>query len=243
MPEVHPSAVVETDSIAADVSIGEFAVVREGARLGEGVVVHPHVVIEADVEIGAGTEILKGAYLGRSPRAVGSVLREPSFERRLTVGPGCSVGAHSIVYYDVEIGAETLIADSAGIRERSRVGSRVVIGRAVSLDREVTVGDGARVMDKTHLTGGVRVGEGAFLGPLVATTNDSSFGREGYREDLVRGPTIEAGAMIGAGASLLPGVVIGRSAIVGSGAVVTRDVPAETTVLGMPARPMAGGRS
>lgn len=41
---------------------------------------------------------------------------------------------------------------------------------------------------------------------------------------------------IGAGAIILPGVRIGARAIVGAGAVVSRDVEADTTVLGVPAR-------
>jgi acetyltransferase-like isoleucine patch superfamily enzyme len=113
-----------------------------------------------------------------------------------------------------------------------------VIGRGVTLDRAVTIGDGTRVMDKTHLTGEMTVGDDVFIAAMVSSTNDNSFGREGYVEDAVRGPTVEDGAMIGGGASLLPGVVIGAGAVVGSGAVVTRDVEAGTTVMGIPARPV-----
>ncbi|MET0292557.1 MAG: DapH/DapD/GlmU-related protein, partial [Steroidobacteraceae bacterium] len=42
---------------------------------------------------------------------------------------------------------------------------------------------------------------------------------------------------IGAGALVLPGVTIGDDALIGAGSVVTRDVPAGTTVVGNPARP------
>ncbi len=41
---------------------------------------------------------------------------------------------------------------------------------------------------------------------------------------------------IGANATLLPGVVVGDYAVIGAGAVVTKDVPAKTTVAGVPAR-------
>ena len=37
MPSIHPSAAVDADSIGKGVSIGEFAVVRGGASLGDGV--------------------------------------------------------------------------------------------------------------------------------------------------------------------------------------------------------------
>ncbi len=45
-------------------------------------------------------------------------------------------------------------------------------------------------------------------------------------------------AMIGAGAIVLPGVEIGRDASVAANSLVTRDVPPETVVAGVPARPM-----
>ena len=51
-----------------------------------------------------------------------------------------------------------------------------------------------------------------------------------------RGIVVEDGAWIGAGAILLDGVTVGKRAVVGAGAVVTRDVPARTLVVGVPAR-------
>ncbi len=237
MSKVHPSAVVETDSIASGASVGEFAVVREGAVLEDGVTIHPHVVIGAGVEIGAGTTVLPGSYLGREPRAAGAVARQASFQRKLRIGAGCVIGAHAAIYYDVEIGADCLVGDGASIRELCRIGTGNVIGRGVTLDREAVVGDRTRMMDKAHITGGMVVGDEVFISAMVVSTNDSSFGQDGGDRRL-RGPRVEDRAMIGAGASLLPGVVVGRSAIVGSGAVVTADVAPETLVLGVPARPV-----
>ncbi len=46
-------------------------------------------------------------------------------------------------------------------------------------------------------------------------------------------------AMIGAGATVLPGVRIGAGAQVAANSLVTRDVPPETTVAGVPAEPIA----
>lgn len=50
--------------------------------------------------------------------------------------------------------------------------------------------------------------------------------------------TIESNVWIGAGARILGGVTIGTGAVVGAGSVVTRDVPPETVVGGVPARPL-----
>jgi len=44
------------------------------------------------------------------------------------------------------------------------------------------------------------------------------------------------GAVVGAGAVVLPTIEVGANAVVGAGAVVTRHVPANTVVVGNPAR-------
>lgn len=216
---IHPTACVETDAIGERVSIAEYAVIRPGVTIGDDV------------------EILPGAYIGREPRAVGAIARTPTFRREVRIGAGCAIGAGAVIYCDVEIGEENLVGDGASIRELSRIGDGNVVGRQVTLDRDVAIGNRTRVMDKSHLTGGMRIGDDVFVAALVVTTNDSSFGGRGGRDEELRGPIVEAGAMIGGGASLLPGVVVGREAVVGSGAVVTRDVEPGTTVLGVPARP------
>jgi acetyltransferase-like isoleucine patch superfamily enzyme len=68
-----------------------------------------------------------------------------------------------------------------------------------------------------------------------ATLLCHEFLRDEYRTGEV---VVGEGAMIGAGAIVLPGVEIGANAQVGANSVVTDDVPADTTVAGVPARPV-----
>lgn len=237
MAAIHPSAVVESDSIGEGVAIGEFSIVRPGAVLGDGVTLFPHVIVDAGVEIGAGTEVLPGSYIGRRPRAAGGIIREPTYEERLRIGAGCAIGAHVVVYYDVEIGDDTLLGDHVSIREQNQIGSGCVVGRSTAVDREVRFEDGSACMFACNLAAKTVVGKKVFLGPHFLTTNDNALGAEGWDAATIPSISIEDEARIGAAVTLLPGVTIGRGALVAAGSVVTRDVAAEARVMGAPARP------
>ena len=228
-------AVVQTKEIEANVIIHEFAVIRKGVTIGKDAVIHPHVVIETGVIIGEGVEVFPGSHLGKVPKGAGALARQPAFKRQVVIGSGACVGPNAVIYYDVQIGQNTLVGDGASIREQCRVGSSTVVGRHVTLNYDVTVGSHTKIMDHSWLAGNMKVGDNVFISGGVLTANDNAIGGEGYRGDL-RGPTISDGAMIGVGATLLPGVMIGKNSIVGAGAVVTRDVAPGTLVVGIPAR-------
>ena len=185
---------------------------------------------------GEGVEVFPGAVVGKVPKGAGATAREPRYEGRVIIGDNVSIGPNAIIYYDVEIGNNTLIGDGASIREGSRIGAFCIISRNVTLNYNCRIGNRTKVMDGTHLTGDMTVGSDVFVSTNVSTVNDNAMGREGYSRTEVRGPTIHDKAAIGAGAVLLPRVVIGEGATVGAGSVVTKDVPPGCLVMGIPAQ-------
>ena len=70
---------------------------------------------------------------------------------------------------------------------------------------------------------GTRIGDNVVIGHQVTL---------GGRDLSPAAPQVEDGVYIGAGAKILGGVRIGRGATVGANAVVTKDVPAGTSVVG-----------
>src|SRR5262245_11840467 len=233
---INPLAVIESDYIGENAVIHEYAIIRRGAKIGNNVLIHPFVIIEDGVTIGNDVVIFPSAYIGKPPRGVGAMTRPMTFTPKTEVGDGCVIGPNAVIYYDVEIGSQTLISDGASIREQSKIGSRCIIGRYVTLNYATLIGNNVKVQDHTWLAGNMEIGDQVFISGGVTTANDNLMGASGYVEEDIIGPTIENGVRIGAGAIILPKVKVGENALVGAGAVVTKDVPVGETAKGIPAK-------
>ena len=233
---ISQNAIVETEQIGQDVSIGDFSIIRSNVKIADGVIIHPHVIIESGVEIGEYVEIYPGTIIGKTPKGAGATARPIEFRPFVSIGKNCALGPNAVIFYDVEIGHNTLVGDGASVREQCRIGHHCILGRYVTVNYNTTIGNRCRIMDLSHITGHTIIQDNVFISVHVSTTNDNHIRNREYSEDKIIGPVIEAGATIGAGACLLPGVKIGEGAFVGSNAVVTEDVHPYDLVMGIPAR-------
>lgn len=82
---------------------------------------------------------------------------------------------------------------------------------------------------------GVIIGETTVIGDDVTLYQGVTLGGTG-KETGKRHPTLQDNVLVGVGASVLGNVVVGENSKVGGGAVVVRDVPANSTVVGIPGR-------
>ena len=85
-----------------------------------------------------------------------------------------------------------------------------------------------------HATG-IVIGETAVVGNNVSIMQSVTLGGTG-KEESDRHPKVADGVLISAGAKILGNINIGCGAKVGAGSVVLQDVPAHTTVAGVPAK-------
>lgn len=115
--------------------------------------------------------------------------------------------------------------------------SRILTG--VEIHPEAQIGKNLFIDHGT----GVVIGQTAVIKDNVTIYHGVTLGgvqRRDTNPAARRHPTIENGAMIGAGAQVLGDVTIGEGAKVGANSVVTSDVPAHKTALGIPARIVGG---
>jgi UDP-3-O-[3-hydroxymyristoyl] glucosamine N-acyltransferase len=204
------------------------AVLSRGVRLGGGVRIEPYAVVGEDVSIGEGSVI--GAHCVVGPRT--------------SIGSGSRLHAHVVVYEESVIGSGVVL--HAGVRVGSdgfgyttengehrkvpQAGRAVVedgaeIGANSTIDRgslgDTVVGRGVKVDNLVQLAHNVRVGAGTLIAALVGIAGSTRIGR---------------GVWLGGRASAVNHLEIGDGARITFGSTVTRDVAANETVSGYPAR-------
>jgi UDP-2-acetamido-3-amino-2,3-dideoxy-glucuronate N-acetyltransferase len=123
-----------------------------------------------------------------------------------------------------------------------RLGDDTKVGAFVEIQKNAAIGARCKISSHTFICEGVSIADEVFVGHGVIFINDrypraTSDGKLQSEADWKVVPTkVERGASIGSGVVVLCGVTIGENAIVGAGAVVTKDVPRNATVAGVPAR-------
>jgi acetyltransferase-like isoleucine patch superfamily enzyme len=122
------------------------------------------------------------------------------------------------------------------------VGERFMVIPPFSTDcgLNITIGNNVFINQFCHFMdlGGITVGDDVMIGPKVNLVSAGHpLAPSERRSGVVAKPiTIGNNVWIGAAATILPGVTIGNNAVIAAGAVVSRSVPADTLVAGVPAR-------
>ncbi len=145
---------------------------------------------------------------------------------------------------DVHLGKDVTIHAFVNLYGCS-IGDNSRIGTFVEIQKHAHIGRNVKVSSHTFICEGVRIEDDCFIGHNVSFINDkypratNGDGKAQSEADWRVVPTrVKRGASIGTSATILCGVTIGENAIVGAGSVVTRDVPDDAIVVGVPARPV-----
>ena len=134
-----------------------------------------------------------------------------------TIGNNTTIWQYCVILPDAQIG------DDCNVCSHCFIENDVVIGDRVTIKNGVQIWDGLRIEDDV------------FIGPNVTFTNDK-YPRSKQYPDVFMKTVVKENASIGANATILPGITIGKNAIVAAGAVVTKDVPENAVVIGVPAK-------
>ncbi len=126
-------------------------------------------------------------------------------------------------------GADPLTA----IHPSATLGARVEIGEGVVVCAGATISTNVRLGRHVHVNPNATIGHDAVLGDFVSVNPAA----------VISGEVSVGGAtLVGASATILQGISVATNAVVGAGAVVTKDVPEDVVVKGVPATWAPPGR-
>jgi acetyltransferase-like isoleucine patch superfamily enzyme len=123
------------------------------------------------------------------------------------------------------------------------IGDGSKVGSFVEIQKGVIIGKNCKISSHTFICEGVHIEDNVFVGHGVMFTNDK-FPRatnvDGSMQTEADWTILETyvkkGVSIGSGATILCGITIGENALIGAGAVVTKDVIANSIVIGNPGK-------
>ncbi len=117
------------------------------------------------------------------------------------------------------------------------------VGTFVEIQKGASIGKNCKISSHTFICEGVHIGDGVFVGHNVTFINDKyprSVNADGSMQTeadwKMEETFVKNGVSIGSSSTIMCGITIGENSIVGAGAVVTKDVPANTVVAGVPAK-------
>lgn len=106
-------------------------------------------------------------------------------------------------------------------------------GRNIKLGKNVFINQNCQMLD----LGGITIEDNVMIGPRVSLLSEDHPVPPSQRAALIGKPILlKKGSWIGGSSTILAGVTIGENSVVAAGAVVTKDVPDNCVVAGVPAR-------
>ncbi len=159
--------------------------------------------------------------------------RDPAAKSRLSIiltYPGVkAVFFHRIAHFFSEAKFDLIariISQFSRFLTGIEIHPKAKIGKNLFIDH----GMGVVIGETSNIKDNVTIYHMVTLGGIAPSLNSND------QRDIKRHPTLENNVVVGSGAQVLGPIVVGKNAKVGANAVVTKDVPANAVMIGIPAK-------
>jgi acetyltransferase-like isoleucine patch superfamily enzyme len=193
------------------------------AKFGDGVEIGPFSIIHANVILGNRVKVGSHCELGIStPLGDGTPL---------IIGDESLIRSHAVFYESSSFGPGLTTGHHVTVREKTVAGAGFQIGTLSEIQGDCSVGEHVRFQSNVFVGKKTAIGNFVRISPYVVLTNDPT-----PPSDVLMGCIIEDYASIAAASVVLPGVIVGHHSLVAAQACVTKNVPPNMIVAGVPAR-------
>jgi len=129
LPQIHPTAIVETDRIGKNVEIGAFSYITERVVIGDNVKIFPHVILGTLAHVNEGKDYGRDLIIKS-----GTIIRElsnantPFGDKDSVIGEDCFLMAQVHITHDVDIGEQTIFGAGTTTGGHFTCGKRAYLG-------------------------------------------------------------------------------------------------------------------
>ncbi|MDC0598498.1 acetyltransferase [Gammaproteobacteria bacterium] len=205
------------------ISVHASALVSTSARLGDDVEIGPFCIVHDNVVLGNRVKVEAYCELGK-PTSLGD-------GTPLIIGDDALIRSHSVFYESSSFGEGLVTGHHVTVREKTIAGLAFQIGTLSEIQGDCSVGNYVRFQSNVFVGKKSTIGNFVWILPYVILTNDPT-----PPSNVLLGCTIEDYASIAAAAVVLPDITVGHHALVAAKACVTKNVPPNKVVAGVPAQ-------
>ena len=213
MTLIHPSSYVSPE-----------AKVGDDVEIGPFSIIHANVILGNRIKVGSYCELGISTPLGD--------------DAPLVIGDDSLIRSHSVFYESSSFGPGLVTGHHVTVREKTVTGIGFQIGTLSEIQGDCSVGNYVRFQSNVFVGKKTTIGDFVWILPYVVLTNDPT-----PPSNVMVGCTIEDYASVAAASVVLPGVTIGHHSLVAAQACVTKNVPPNMVVAGVPARIVGGTQS
>lgn len=192
-------------------AVGQFTYISPRVKLGRNVRIGYNCTLDGDITVGDDTVIWNGV----------TIINRVVIGQRCEIQSGCVIGHDGFGYTEDDAHKKTMVKHFGGVT----VGDDVLIRSNVCIDRgtidDTIIEDGVKIDDLSHIAHNVWIRKNAALAAPCRLNGSVHVGENAYL----------AGVVVRNQCS------IGENAFAGLGAVIVCDIPANTVVVGNPAKP------
>jgi UDP-N-acetylglucosamine acyltransferase len=174
-PAIHPTACIHPGAqLGENISVGAFAIVEEGARIGAGCIIHPHAFIGSHVTMGEQNVIGHGAVIGGDPQ---DVAFRSEVHSEVRIGHRNRIREYVTIHRGTAEGSTTSVGDDCFLMVGVHLAHNVHLGNGVIIANNSLLGGHVHVEDRVFIGGGSVFHQHIRVGKLAITQGNSGFSK------------------------------------------------------------------